>query len=464
MPTIRDDAGDPLAHLASVAQDGHRLHCHPMKVDGRFAQIRKGAYWFFLLTWLTLPFLERGGSPIIQFDIAARRFHLLGESFNAQDAWLGFFFVSGLAFFLFLVSAFWGRVWCGFACPHTVILETLFRPIQELVEGKPALRRRRDARPMSEWGLDDWRRKITKWMIYGLLSAVIGHVFVSYFASMPRLLERMRHRPSENWVPFLWTFAVSGIVFFNFTWFREQLCLAICPYGRMQSVLFDRDTLVIGYDEARGEPRGRSGAGTPRGDCLDCHLCVAVCPTGIDIRDGIQMECIGCAACIDACDSIMIKKDRPVGLIRYDSERGFQENKRQFWRPRVFLYGLAGLAGMGALTLAWGHSEPFNANILRVEGPPYTVVDGVVRNGFVLHIENKRTDPLTLALDARLPQGLRLIAPIQTLDLQGQQGVQLPMFIEVDEADYSGPLTMDVLLDVNGTEHPMDAWFLGPRR
>ncbi len=434
-----------------------------MKVDGRFARWRPRIYWTFFGLWLVIPWVSINDRPLIQFDIIARRFYLFGESFNAQDAWLGFFFVSGLAFLLFVISALWGRIWCGFACPHTAILESLYRPIEIFFEGKPGARRRRDAKPFLHWSTDDWRRKLGKWAVYLVISLIVAHIFVAYFVSLPRLLQMIRHSPSNNMTAFLWMATVTGLVYFNFTWFREQLCLAICPYGRLQSILADEDTVVVGYDAIRGEPRGRSRDQVAvRGDCIDCRKCVAVCPTGIDIRNGMQIECIGCSACIDACAIVMDKQGKPDGLIRYDSTNGFKDKPRRFWRTRVFFYIIAGLAGLLAFSIGWRHSEPFNANILRLSGTPYTVSEGVIQNAFELHIENKRSSPVDLTIGGQLPEGFTLITPLQRIKLEARSGTRVPMFFRINADRFTGDMSLDFTLFDGSDGHPITVRFLGP--
>ena len=459
MPSIKSTVGDPLGVLASITKQGARRHCHPVKVKGRFARIRPFIYWGFFAAWALAPWIQMNGNPLIQFDIAARRFHLFGESFNAQDAWLAFFFITGLAFLLFVLSALWGRIWCGFACPHTVILETVYRPIETLWEGKPGARKKRNKKGPAGWSKGDWGRKIGKWGTYVVLSITIAHIFVAYFVSVPRLFEMVRHNPTENWVPFLWVATMSAAIFFNFAWFREQLCFAICPYGRLQSVLADVDTVVIGYDKKRGEPRGR---GDGKGDCIDCNKCVAVCPTGIDIRNGLQMECVGCAACIDACEGIMTKQGKPLGLIRFDSVAGFEGARKRFWRPRVFIYLVAGIAGIIAFTTAWSVSDPFQANILRLGGAPYTVTDGVVRNSFELHVENKRASELQLTVGNDLPSGFELVTPLPQVTLEGQSGQHLPIFISIPVEEFTGDISFDLVLFDGETAHRVTGRFIGP--
>jgi cytochrome c oxidase accessory protein FixG len=239
----------------------------------------------------------------------------------------------------------------------------------------------------------------------------------------------MLHRPAQHAEAFAWAASLTGVMYFNFFWFREQLCLIVCPYGRLQSVLTDDDSLVIGYDVGRGEPRGKAGA-TGAGDCVDCNRCVVVCPTGIDIRNGLQIDCVGCARCIDACDNVMLKLKRSPGLIRYDSMRGFAGKVRQLLRPRVYFYSALGVAGLIALSVALSQSEPFEANVIRLRGvPPMLIEAGVVRNSFEIHVVNKRAATLKLQIIGESPTPIRYVIAMPTLTLQSLGHQLVPVFI-----------------------------------
>jgi cytochrome c oxidase accessory protein FixG len=245
-------------------------------------------------------------------------------------------FVLSAMLAVFLVTALFGRVWCGWACPQTVYMEFLFRPVERWIEGGWRGRERITVRhPLP--------RRITKWVIFAALSFVLAHVFLAYFVPVGELLQWMRRSPVEHPTSFLIVLGTTALVLFDFGWFREQTCLVACPYGRLQSALLDRRSLIVGYDARRGEPRARRGpqreAGA--GDCVDCRSCVLTCPTGIDIREGLQMECIHCTQCMDACDYVMTKIGRPTGLIRYASQDGLDGRASRRLRPRVVLYPAA---------------------------------------------------------------------------------------------------------------------------
>jgi cytochrome c oxidase accessory protein FixG len=308
-----------------------------------------------------------------------------------------------------------------------VFLEGLFRPIERLIEGPRSERLRRNAGP---WTFSKIARKAIKQTIFVALAFAIAHVITAYFVSLPALYDMVLNRPSEHPEAFAWAATLTGILYFNFAWFREQLCLIICPYGRLQSVLSDRDTLVIGYDNQRGEPRGKKGR-QGAGDCVDCARCVQVCPTGIDIRNGLQLDCIGCARCIDACDEVMLKLGREKGLVRYDSQKGLAGQPKRIWRPRVALYTALGLVGISAASYAFSLRTPFEANLLRMRNaPPFVVDQGRVRNAFEVHLVNKQSRNALFELSGAGAEKLHYTIAVPKLELAELADQRVPMFID----------------------------------
>jgi len=384
-----------LESVTTIREDGSRRFVHPAGVHGRFTTWRTIFGLLALLTYVALPWIPINGNPAVFLDLAHRQFHFFGLTFVMQDLWVGFFLVSGLGFTLFYLTALLGRVWCGWACPQTLFLDFV-RRIERWIEGSAPDRERLDRLP---WTMEKTLRRGTTQVIYALFALLIAHVFLSYFVSLPRLYQMMRHAPGENWSSFLFVFLVSAALWFDLAWFREQFCIVLCPYGRLQSALLDNDSLVIGYDTKRGEPRGKKGT-EGAGDCVDCRRCVSVCPTGIDIRQGLQMECIGCAVCVDACDDIMSKLGRPRGLVRYDSQNGFAGKVRRFIRPRILLYTGLLLLGAGVMTFALSTLRPVTVSLTRMTGIPYVIAGDEVRNQFLLRVLNKRnsTQHFTVSL------------------------------------------------------------------
>jgi cytochrome c oxidase accessory protein FixG len=389
--------------------------------------MRTVAFAALTVLLFSLPFVHVGGHPAVFLDMQHRRFYLFGATFNAQDFWLLFFILSGIGFSLIFVTTLWGRIWCGYACPQTVFLEGLFRPIERLIEGPRSERLRRNAGP---WTFSKIARKAIKQTIFVALAFAIAHVITAYFVSLPALYDMVLNRPSEHPEAFAWAATLTGILYFNFAWFREQLCLIICPYGRLQSVLSDRDTLVIGYDNQRGEPRGKKGR-QGAGDCVDCARCVQVCPTGIDIRNGLQLDCIGCARCIDACDEVMLKLGREKGLVRYDSQKGLAGQPKRIWRPRVALYTALGLVGISAASYAFSLRTPFEANLLRMRNaPPFVVDQGRVRNAFEVHLVNKQSRNALFELSGAGAEKLHYTIAVPKLELAELADQRVPMFID----------------------------------
>jgi len=414
---------------SSLRSDGRRNFVHPADVSGRFDRLRMAVFALLIGLWAALPWIQLGGHPAVFLDIAARKFFLFGGTFNAQDVWLLFFLLSGLAFALLVATALYGRVWCGYACPHTVFLEALFRPVERLLEGPRNQRLRRNKGP---WGWDTLWRKALKHAIYVVLAFVVAHVIISYFVSLPRLYAMVLGAPSEHPLAFVWASGLTAALYFNFSRFREQMCLILCPYGRLQSVLTDRDTMLIGYDLRRGEPRGKAKqAGV--GDCVACDRCVAVCPTGIDIRNGLQIDCIGCARCIDACDEVMVKLGRDRGLVRYDSLKGFDGEPKRLLRPRIVLYAVLGVFGLIAATLALWQSRGYEANLLRLRGAPPLVLDGnTARNAFEIHLVNKRSQRARFTLSPEPEAALHYTLGVTSVELSALESRQIPVFVSFE--------------------------------
>jgi cytochrome c oxidase accessory protein FixG len=447
--------------VTTISADGSRPFLYPADARGRFMTARRLAAYGLIAIYLLLPWIPVNGYPALFLDVAARRFHFLGLTLSAQDAWLMFFGVSGMGFALFFLTALFGRLWCGWACPQTVFLDFVYRRIERWLEGDAPARRALQAAPMSA---GKFFRRVVKHALYVLVSLAITHLFLAYFVSIPELWHFMRSAPGEHWGAFLFVFIAAGILYFNFAWFREQLCIVICPYGRLQSALTDDHTLVIGYDGKRGEPRGKLG--TPdAGACLDCNRCVQVCPTGIDIRHGLQLECIGCAACIDACDEVMTKVKRPVGLIRYDSFAGFSGGLTRWLRPRTILYAVLMFVGAAVATYAFSTVRPMNFLVYRMSGAAYFVGHDEVRNQFMVRLVNKRTVPATFTLAVEgLPAKVRQTgfdAPV-TIEPLGE--TISPLVLLIEREHYTGPFKFTVQVQDAGRAYTLarEVEFMGP--
>lgn len=416
----------PVIGEGSLRKDGSRNFIHPADVKGRFTNLKRVVFALLIVVYLTLPFVDIGGHPALFLDVVQRRFYLFGASFNAQDFWLVLFLLTGVGLSLFVLTTLYGRVWCGYACPHTVFLEGLYRPIERALEGPRAQRMKRNAAGLT---FDKVWRKGVKHLLFIVVSLALSHFFLSYFVSLPSLVSMMARSPAEHPTAFTWIVALTAALYLNFAWFREQMCLVICPYGRLQSTLTDEDTLVVGYDAHRGEPRGKKKVST-NGDCVDCNRCVVVCPTGIDIRKGLQMECVGCAACIDACDAVMDKVGRDRGLVRYDTLRALERRDDEpKSRGRLFFYGA--LACLWLVSCVWAFSErtAFEATLLRPPGGMPYVVDGEeIRNTLRIHLVNKGSENHSYQLES-LTTGIEVVLGAEDAELDGGGSRYIPVIV-----------------------------------
>lgn len=424
-----------LETVTTINEDGSRYFLHLSDVRGPFTRWRRLTALVLLVVYVALPWIRIGGYPAVFLDLANRRFHFFGFTLAAQDAWLLFFLITGLAFILFFVTSLFGRVWCGWTCPYTVFLEHLYRRIERWIDGDAAAQRKLEDAP---WTLAKIYRRVFKHVIFILLSAALAHVFLSYFVSVPRLYEMMHRSPWENAKAFGTVAFLTASLYFAFSWFREQFCIILCPYGRFQSVMTDEHTMVIGYDEKRGEPRGKA-SDSHAGHCIDCRRCVQVCPTGIDIRNGLQIECVGCAACIDACDEVMEKLQRPKGLVRYDSFMGLNGTPTRWLRPRTFIYTGFLLAGMAVFAWVSTEIKPLAANLVRMPGPPFYQMPGAVRNHFQLRVINKLHEPAHFRLELlNAPGGSSIVGAeaVREIPPLGEDLITVP--IETPAANYEG--------------------------
>ncbi|HVK75404.1 MAG TPA: cytochrome c oxidase accessory protein CcoG [Kofleriaceae bacterium] len=434
-PTSIAQAPGPV--LSTLEADGSRRKLHPRVSPGRFHAGRRWVGYALIALFVGLPYVELGGKPAILLDLLRREFTFFGATFRPADGAILMLLGLTIALAVFLVTALFGRVWCGWGCPQTVYLEWVFRPIERLFEGGPAGSRRLDARGGWSW------RRAAKWAVYLALAFALAHTFLSYFVGASTVATWVRSSPAAHPVGFGVVVAVTALMFADFAWFREQTCIVACPYGRLQSVLLDRNSLIVGYDHGRGEPRGKAPRGrraralvvvpdeTPKvGDCVDCRACVATCPTGIDIRDGLQMECIGCAQCIDACDAIMDRLDRPRGLIRYTSETELAGGKRRIWRARTLIYPAA-LALVAVLFVGQVRARTeADVWVLRPDGAPFALLDdGAVSTPVRIKIENRTGAARTYTVRVDGVPGARVIDPRGSYPVAPGASTIVPLFV-----------------------------------
>jgi cytochrome c oxidase accessory protein FixG len=371
---------------------GLHINHYPMAVHGFFRKYRTISQWLLIAIFFLLPCIKINGLPAILINLPDRRFTFFGLSFWSHDTPLLFFVIAGFSLGLLFVTSVWGRVWCGWACPQTIGIDGIFRRIETLVEGNYIARKKLQAAPFDK---EKIIKKAIKWFLFFFISILVSHTFYAYFTGAGRLASMTLSLPSENLTTFFIVNATTLIILFNFGWFKEQLCTVICPYGRLQSVLMDEDSLVVAYDENRGEPRkSRKPESGETGDCINCYKCVVVCPTGIDIRHGIQMECIACTSCIDACNDVMRITKKPEGLIRYESENGLKGEKTIFWKMKTYIYfGLTLLSFLGLFLYVINRSE-LDITVLRAHENPYQVLSTsegktLIANHFTLNLKNQ---------------------------------------------------------------------------
>jgi cytochrome c oxidase accessory protein FixG len=419
----------PKSRLATTDETGKRVYLYPASVRGRFVTRKKAAHAAMVLFFLALPWVRPGGRQLVLLDVARREFHIFGLHLRAHDAPLLLFLLLGFAFGIGFVTAIWGRLWCGWACPQTVFTESLFRKIETWIEGNHLARRALDLRPFDA---DKIARKSGKWLAFLAVSLVITHSFLAYFVGSREILGMVTSSPSENWHSFLVIMFTTGVILFDFGWFREQFCVIMCPYGRFQSVMLDSQSMVVGYDEKRGEPRrGSVPRGDKQADCVDCLRCVNVCPTGIDIRRGLQMECIACTACIDACDEVMAKTRKPAGLIRYTTLAELRGKPRRRLTPRAAIYAALTIASLGALAFSLRAKDYLEVTLLRAQGAPYDLVPGpTVVNHFRLEISNQTGSAQSLRLSLPADVGeISLVMPVNPLPLKDNAAQRADFFL-----------------------------------
>lgn len=420
-------ASPPVRVLSTLNADGTRNRIRPKLFTGKLYRRRLVTAWLLIALFVGLPFLRVNGKPAVLLDIPHRQFHLFGNTFLPTDGVLLMVLMLGILLGIVLITAVVGRAWCGWGCPQTVYMEFVFRPIERLIEGGRNGQLRLDQR--GGWPL----RRVVKNVIFAVLSILVANVFLSYFVGVEALARWMRQSPAEHPTPFLVMAATAGLVFFDFAYFREQMCTVACPYARLQSVLLDKKSVIIGYDERRGEPRSFGKPRPGSGDCIDCKACVVACPTGIDIREGLQMECIACGQCVDACNTIMPRVNKPLDLIRYGSQLELETGTRQrLLRPRVIVYALL-LVGLIAALFVLGSSRgSAEVTLLRGIGAPYVLDQGTVRNQIRIKIVNRTDQSQAYHIELVDAADLRLIAPENPLRIEAGQSASTSVFVVGD--------------------------------
>jgi len=439
---------------------------YPREIGGKFANLSKLATVTLLGLFYLVPWLMWDGRQAILFDMPARKFHLLGLTLWPQDFPFLALLLIIAALSLFFFTALAGRLFCGFACPQTVWTEA-FIWMEQLTEGTRSQRMKLDKAP---WSLNKLRRKGSKQLLWLTFSLWTGFTFVGFFVPIRQLGIDVLAFNIGGWTLF-WMFFYGFATYGNAGYMREQVCKYMCPYARFQSAMFDKDTLIISYDEKRGEPRGgRKRSVDPKqaglGDCIDCQLCVQVCPTGIDIREGLQYECIACAACIDACDSIMDKMNYPRGLVRYSTEHAMDSESTRVLRPRMFVYGALLLVLVGGLLTAMASRTPVILDVIRDRNSLYRELPGdLIENIYTLKIINQSNNARQFRLSVEGVPGLVLDGVADEFSVAGGGVLSMPVRVRTNRDNAYG--IMNITFNLAATDDESiavieDSRFLGP--
>jgi cytochrome c oxidase accessory protein FixG len=419
---------------------------YPRQVSGRFARLRVIAVWALLGLFYLLPWLTIDGKQSVLFDLPARKFYIFGLTFWPQDfVYLALLLITaGLSLFFFTALA--GRLWCGFACPQTVWTE-VFIWIERWIEGDRQKRMKLDASP---WTAQKIVRKSAKQFLWIVFAAWTGFTFVGFFTPVRELGENVMTLTLGPWETF-WTIFYGFATYGNAGFLREQVCKYMCPYARFQSAMFDKDTLIISYDEERGEPRGgRRKSVDPKeaglGDCINCTLCVQVCPTGIDIRDGLQYECIACAACIDVCDQVMDKMGYPRGLVRYTTEHALKHKTGHVIRPRIIVYGLLLLIIVSGTLWGMTNRVPLRADLIRDRNALYRELAGdLVENVYTLKITNMDDTPHRYEMTVLNNDAVE-VDLARPIELQAEEVAGISVRLRIPKSAGQGVQNLDIQL------------------
>lgn len=450
--------------IATVDEAGKRIWIYPKKPSGTFH------HWRILVTVILLtlllggPFLRINGQPFLLLNIFERRFVILGQAFWPQDFVLLAIVMITFFVFIILFTVVFGRVWCGWMCPQTLFMEMVFRKIEYWIEGDANDQRKLAKEP---WNKIKLFKKTAKHVLFLMVSLIISHTVMAYLIGTDKTWEILNEPPSENLAGFIGLIAFTGIFYGVYAKFREQACIAVCPYGRLQGVLLVKDSIVIAYDWLRGEPRGhlKKNQAQTTGDCVDCKLCVHVCPTGIDIRNGTQLECVNCTACIDACDDVMVKIGKPKGLIRYASYNSIKDGIVKIINGRVICYSLVLVMLLGILSFALITRSDVETTVLKVPGTLYQREPGYITNLYNVEFVNKTFDSLSLDIRVESP----VTAEIQRADgkailVPAEGFIKSVYFIRIPESDVTNARTV-VRLGVyhNGKKiESVKCKFIGP--
>ncbi len=449
--------------VSTIDKEGKRVWVFPKKPKGNLYRWRTAVSVFLLAILFGTPFVKINGQPLLLLNIIERKFVIFGMPFWPQDFYIFMVATITIVVFVVLFTVVFGRLWCGWACPQTIFMEMIFRKIEYLIEGNAAAQRKLNAAPMSA---EKFFKKALKHGIFFALSVLLSNIFLAYIIGIEDLKELITSSPAEHLTGFLVMLLFSAAFYWVYAFFREQICTMVCPYGRLQGVLLDKKTIVVAYDFLRGEPRKKGKKTEGAGDCVDCNMCVDVCPTGIDIRNGTQLECVNCTACIDACNGVMDKVKRPRGLIRYDSYEGIQKGTKLSFSARIMGYSAILLILLTALILLFTNRSALDATVLRTPGVLFQELpDGRLSNLYNIKVVNKTFD--------EKPLELQMISPKGEIEIIGGELTAPPgslcessFFIKLDKKDVPFRVTPVVFVVKSGgiILEEIKSSFLGPAR
>lgn len=450
--------------ISTINKEGKRQWIYPKKPKGKLYNARTLVTIVLLVIMFVQPFIKINGHPFMLLNVLERKFIIFGIAFWPQDFFLFVLAMLTFAVFIILFTALFGRLWCGWACPQTIFLEMVFRKIEYLIEGDYMQQKALHKAPFTT---DKIRKKLLKHGIFFLISFIISNTFLAYIIGVDELKKIILDDPSNHTIGLVAIFAFTGVFYGVFARFREQVCLVVCPYGRLQGVLLDPNSVVIAYDYKRGEPRGKLHKDEERkiGDCIDCHQCVQVCPTGIDIRNGTQLECVNCNACIDECNSIMDHINKPKGLIRYTSENSIIKKEKYKITSRIIGYSVILLILLSTLTSLLILREDVETTVLRTPGLLFQKLENnKISNLYNIKIVNKTFQKIKVRIKMIEPVGeIKWIGNgIENLNEDGI--AEGEFFIIVDQKEIKKtktPVTIQVICDDKIADYAKSS-FLGP--
>ncbi|NOT94180.1 cytochrome c oxidase accessory protein CcoG [Ferruginibacter sp.] len=483
----QDKKGSYRDSVATISKEGKRNFINPKKPKGRLYNLRTWFSVFYLIVFFTLPFIKVYDEPLLMLNVLERKFIIFSMVFWPQD-----FFIFGIAMLTFVVfvilfTVVFGRIFCGWACPQTIFMEMVFRKIEYWIDGDSAKQKQLKEMP---WNAEKARKRIVKFIVFFAISFILANFFLAYLISMDKVLEYVQN-PGANIGTLISLLIFTSVFFFVYWWFREQACIVVCPYGRLQGVLLDKNSIVVAYDRKRGEPRGKlkkkedhdckctdckeDGAcksiapkleiAKPQSDCIDCFACVRVCPTGIDIRNGTQLECVNCTACIDACDAIMTSIQKPTGLVRYASENSIVNGVQIKFTTRIKAYTAVLTLLLSLLVFLLVSRTDLDARLMRTAGMTYTSLpDGRISNLYNLKLANKTHNDIPFTLKLENTNGEIEFVGTANMVVKKEDYSHVQFFIKLDRSLVKGWKTpIEIGMYQNDKKiKTIEAKFIGP--